>query len=99
MLVPVVTDWFLDFGSGVGVSLTSLLMVREDGGGSPTGGSWQMPMVDDDGCCCWLLLVLFLVLFLRAIAAGAEFSIARLKNSFSKIVTTLLYNIIQISSQ
>ena len=70
--------WFLDFSSGVGVSLTSLIMLRKDGGGgSPTGGSWRMPMVDDDddGRCCWLLLVL-LVLFLHAIAAGAEFLIA-----------------------
>ena len=90
LFVPVVTtDWFLEFGSGVGVSLTSLLTLREDGGGSPTGGSWRMPMVDNDGRCCWLLLVL-LVLFLRAIAAGAEFSIARLKNSFSKIECSVI---------
>ena len=57
------------------------------GGGSPSGGSWSVPMV---GRCCLLLLLLLL---LRAIAAAAgEFSIARLKNSFSKIMGAMVFN-------
>ena len=51
-----------------------------DGGGSPSGGSWLLPMVGR------LLLLLLLLLLLRAIAAAGEFSIAHLKNSFLKII-------------